>query len=420
MAFSRPSILASCGLLLLGTAAQAQNSPAPIAPAVPAPVVPMPPAPAVPAAPAPTVQTVLSLAVAAHKALTAFSATVDVQSTGGGNDSSQTIALAFQNGEGAKATVTDKTGPRVQIVSDGKTLTTYDLDTKQYLTQPLTAARTAEFGVFNATGILLPMMMSHPDGLLENLSGHGLASVLSAGMVGTTPVDVITLQLPVAAGGPKAVIALSIGQDDHLLRKFTENVTLTRNGQPQTLTHTETISDLTLTPTLTAGDFAFTPPAGAKKAPPQAAEPPMYDPRLKPGARPFAVAASDLSGKPLNLSQYRGKVVLMDFWATWCGPCVGEMPNVIAAYKKYHARGFDVVGISLDQDKSALTSFIAQNKMPWRQVYDGKGWGSAVPGQYGVRAIPFGLLLNRDGTIAAVEVRGDALPAAIKVALAKK
>ena len=110
----------------------------------------------------------------------------------------------------------------------------------------------------------------------------------------------------------------------------------------------------------------------------------------------------------------------MDFWATWCGPCVGEMPNVIAAYKKYHARGFDVVGISLDQDKSALTSFIAQNKMPWRQVYDGKGWGSAVPGQYGVRAIPFGLLLNRDGTIAAVEVRGDALPAAIKVALAKK
>ncbi len=146
----------------------------------------------------------------------------------------------------------------------------------------------------------------------------------------------------------------------------------------------------------------------------------MFDPRLKPGARPFAIAAKDLNSRPLSLAQYKGKVVLMDFWATWCGPCVGEMPNVIAAYKKYHAQGFDVVGISLDQDKGALTSFLKQNKMPWRQVYDGKGWGSAVPRQYGVMAIPFGLLLNRDGTIAAVEVRGEALPAAIKMALAKK
>jgi len=95
------------------------------------------------------------------------------------------------------------------------------------------------------------------------------------------------------------------------------------------------------------------------------------------------------------------------------------MPNVIAAYKKYHAAGFDIVGVSLDQDRPALTAFIAQNKMPWRQVFDGKGWGSAVPRRYGVMAILFGMLIGRDGRIAAVDIRGPALASAIKAALAK-
>ena len=115
----------------------------------------------------------------------------------------------------------------------------------------------------------------------------------------------------------------------------------------------------------------------------------------------------------------RGHVVLVNFWATWCGPCVGEMPNVIAAYKKYHTQGFEIVGVSLDQSRPALTGFIAQNKMPWRQVFDGRGWGSAVPREYGVQAIPFGLLIGRDGKIAAVDVRGPALTAALQQALVK-
>jgi len=413
---SRHPLLASYGLLLLGAAlssAQAQNAAAPAAPVAPPAAVTAAPVPA------PSVQTVLEQVVAAQKALTALSATVQVQSTGGMGDASQTITLAFQNGVGAKAEVADKTGPLAQIFSDGKTLTTYDLHTKQYLTRPLPAGQNATSAVLGSARALLPLMISQPEGLNNNLIGHGIKSVLSTDTLGTTPVDVITLHPPTGPGRPNVTIALSAGHDDHLLRKVSENIVMTQGGKSKTLTHTETITDFTLTPTLTASDFAFTPPAGATKALPQAAEPPMYDPRLKTGARPFALTAKDLSGKPLTLSQYRGKVVLMDFWATWCGPCVGEMPNVIAAYKKYHAQGFDVVGISLDQDKPSLTSFIAQNKMPWRQVFDGKGWGSAVAKQYGVMAIPFGLLLNRDGTIAAVSVRGEALPAAIKVALAK-
>ena len=145
----------------------------------------------------------------------------------------------------------------------------------------------------------------------------------------------------------------------------------------------------------------------------------MYDPRLVPGAKPLTLATKDLNGHLIALSQYKGRVVLLDFWATWCGPCVGEMPNVIAAFKKYHGQGFDVIGISLDESRPALTKFIAANKMPWRQVFDGKGWDSAVPHEFGVQSIPFGLLIGRDGQIAAVGVRGPELTVAIQKALAK-
>ena len=393
---------AACGLGLLSSpfAAHAQIAPAP-------------------AAADTQVKTVLDQSIAAHKALTALSATVTVQTTGAGVDQSQTIMLAFQKPGGAKATVADKTGTLARIVSDGKTLTIYDVHAKQYTSRRLPAGTPAVTAALSAAQALLPMLLARPE-TLSRIVGNGAKTALSADTLGGAAVDVVAVTPPTAAGGQKQTLTLSFGHDDHLLRQFAETVSATRNGQMQTLTHTETITDLSTTPTLTAADFTFTPPPGVKKAPAQAAQPPMHDPRLVPGARPFPIVAKDLSGKPLSLAQYRGKVVLMDFWATWCGPCVGEMPNVIAAYKKYHARGFDVLVISLDQNRGALTSFLKQNQMPWRQVYDGKYWQSAVPRQYGVNSIPFGLLIGRDGKIVGVEVRGTELAPAIEKALASK
>jgi thiol-disulfide isomerase/thioredoxin len=127
----------------------------------------------------------------------------------------------------------------------------------------------------------------------------------------------------------------------------------------------------------------------------------------------------DLAGKPLSVAHYKGKVVLVDFWATWCGPCVHELPNVIKSYEKHHAKGFEIIGISLDQDEQKLKSFIQEKNMTWQQFFDGKGWGNKLAGKYGVQSIPATYLLDGDGKIIGKDLRGDELEAAIAKAVSK-
>jgi peroxiredoxin len=136
--------------------------------------------------------------------------------------------------------------------------------------------------------------------------------------------------------------------------------------------------------------------------------------------------ATTTDGKTVKFPEaYKGKVVLVDFWATWCGPCRVEMPNVVSAYKKYHAQGFDVLGISLDRENSGdkLAKFAKDNDMPWPQVYDGKYWKAAVAEQYGIHSIPRPILVDGDTGVVLAEgpdARGEKLNAAIEKALAAK
>ncbi len=125
----------------------------------------------------------------------------------------------------------------------------------------------------------------------------------------------------------------------------------------------------------------------------------------------------DMDGKPLSVANFKGKIVLVDFWATWCGPCVAELPNVIATYGKYHDKGFEVIGISLDQEKDKLTGFIKEKKVPWAQYFDGKGWQSKLGQKYGINSIPATYLIDKEGKIIGKNLRGEALASAVQKAV---
>ena len=132
--------------------------------------------------------------------------------------------------------------------------------------------------------------------------------------------------------------------------------------------------------------------------------------------KPFTdIKATTPEGTELSVSEVAAgaKVLLIDFWASWCGPCRAEMPNVKAAYEKFHPQGFEIIGVSLDSDADAWKQAIADLGITWPQISDLKGWDSEGAAAYTVRAIPATVLI-KDGVIAARDLRGDALSAKIE------
>jgi peroxiredoxin len=123
--------------------------------------------------------------------------------------------------------------------------------------------------------------------------------------------------------------------------------------------------------------------------------------------QPVKISFEAVDGRKVDTAKLKGKVVLIDFWATWCGPCVAELPNVKKTYAKYHKKGFEIVGISLDSNKEKLTNFIEDNDMPWPQQSDGKGWKNRYAVEFGIQSIPAMWLIDKEGNLVDMKARTD-------------
>lgn len=127
--------------------------------------------------------------------------------------------------------------------------------------------------------------------------------------------------------------------------------------------------------------------------------------RLEAVGKPVEIKFKATDGREVDLAALKGKVVLVDFWATWCGPCVAELPKVLAAYKELNPKGFEIVGISFDQDRAKLDKFVQNRQMPWPQYFDGKGWENDFGRRFGITSIPAMWLIGKDGKLVDLNAR---------------
>jgi peroxiredoxin len=129
---------------------------------------------------------------------------------------------------------------------------------------------------------------------------------------------------------------------------------------------------------------------------------------------------NDSTGSAIALSSLRGNYVLVDFWASWCRPCRAENPNVVAAYKEFSAKGFTVLGVSLDRERQSWLDAIQKDGLTWKHVSELKGWDCSAAKQYGVMSIPANFLLDKEGKILASNLRGEDLTKKLAEVIAAK
>lgn len=136
--------------------------------------------------------------------------------------------------------------------------------------------------------------------------------------------------------------------------------------------------------------------------------------QMRPGQNAADLSLPDLNGKTVSLSEFKGKVVLLDFWASWCGPCRHNNPRLVKLYNKFHDKGFEIYGVSLDEDTKSWKKAVRNDKLSWTQVIDDKGWDATSIVTYGINFIPSSFLIDRDGVIRTINAEGPELESSVK------
>jgi len=135
--------------------------------------------------------------------------------------------------------------------------------------------------------------------------------------------------------------------------------------------------------------------------------------------KPFELQYTAVDGQPVDVASYRGKVVLLDFWASWCGVCIKEMPEVVSTYGKLHDKGLEILGISLDQDKDEMAAALKKQNMTWSQYFDGNGWDGKIARAYGISQLPSSFLIDKKGMLREVGLHGDEIEGEVEKLLAE-
>jgi thiol-disulfide isomerase/thioredoxin len=135
---------------------------------------------------------------------------------------------------------------------------------------------------------------------------------------------------------------------------------------------------------------------------------------------PFALRFKSLKGEEVDIANYKGSVVLIDFWATWCGPCMRDLPQTVALYDKFHGGGLEIIGVSLDQERDTLERVLRIKKIPWPQFFDGKGWQNEIASAHGISSLPATFLMDQNSILTAINLRGSELENKITELLLRK
>ena len=203
------------------------------------------------------------------------------------------------------------------------------------------------------------------------------------------------------------------GQFDEALKRFRE--LMQGIGQNEQEEFAASFADNLATAAITAGEFGiarevYTALLSRFSDSPNLRQKVQRDlKRLDKVGKPApSFTSEDINGKAVRLDAYRGKYVLIDFWATWCAPCIGELPRLQAAYRTYHDAGFAIIGVSLDESKTAVVDFARARNLPWPQLHNASGSADLVEG-FGVSSIPATYLIDPEGTVIRLDLRGKAL-----------